>query len=223
MFVNDVIENSLRERTVVFDLDDTLYAEADYVTSGKAAVADMVYRLFGVNCTNDISLMETGFLEYITERLRGDGNLKESLLWVYRNHQPNIQLRPGAGELIAALEQREDHVAIITDGRSLTQRLKVAALKLEIDPIYISAEIGVEKPDPFAFLAVEQRCPASSFVYVGDNVLKDFVVPRIRGWLSVGIRQDERAIHKVTGATKNRCEPDVWVDSFEALQLLLMD
>jgi putative hydrolase of the HAD superfamily len=210
------------DRTIVFDLDDTLYAEADYVQSGKAAVTDMAYELFGVDFSHDVAILETGFLDYIAEKLGGHAGLKESLLWTYRLHHPKIQVRVGVKELITGLKTRGDSVAIITDGRSVTQRLKIAALELDVEHIFISDEIGFEKPDPAAFLAVENRCATQAYVYVGDNVHKDFDVPRNRGWLSVGLRHDERAIHALHVSAQEHVQPDIWVDNIEMLSALLL-
>lgn len=205
-------------RTVVFDLDDTLYAEADYVLSGKGALRELVRRLYGVWMDSTL-FDEKDFIGAICGELSLPPESRASLLWHYRLHEPRISLRPGAAELIATLRAQGDRVAIITDGRSMTQRLKIGSLGLVVDEVVISEEIGVEKPDPAAFVRVEQKCPARCYVYVADNVAKDFVAPKQRHWLCIGFRADERRIHNF--APNDAVMPDRWANNFDEVAEIL--
>ena len=68
--------------------------------------------------------------------------------------------------------------ALITDGRSLTQRLKIQALGLTdlFDDILISEATQSEKPDDkrFVFLYKQILRPQKRFIYIGDNIKKRF-------------------------------------------------
>lgn len=189
-----IVESRLQ--TIVFDLDDTLYAEADYVISGKNAVAQEILRLYEQDLRIALLAEEQDFIGLVCATLGLGPAIKTSLLWTYRLHQPTLEPRPGVVDLIAAIRARGDAVCIITDGRSVTQRLKIEALKLTVDAIYVSEEIGVEKPDPTAFRRVEQDFPAASYTYVGDNVRKDFIAPNALGWQTFGLENDIRSIHR---------------------------
>ena len=65
--------------------------------------------------------------------------------------------------------------ALITDGRSLTQRLKIQALGLTdlFDDILISEAMQSEKPDDKRFVFLQNKYPAAKrFIYIGDNIKK---------------------------------------------------
>ena len=129
---------------VVFDLDDTLYLERDFVRSGFAAVEAWLAVQHGV-CDFQAHAWEL----FLAGR-RGDvfdgalpmvgleprPALIERLVEIYREHRPTIGLEPAASDLLAALSGR-CRLALLTDGYHDTQRRKVAALALEVwcDPV----------------------------------------------------------------------------------------
>ncbi len=91
----------------------------------------------------------------------------------------------GARELLAVLAQRAIPTAILTNGWSPLQYLKIArALKYD-GPVLVSDELGMLKPDPGAFaklievLAVDRAC----IWFVGDNPTTD-----IAGAQAAGLR-----------------------------------
>lgn len=187
---------------VVFDLDDTLYLERDFVMSGYRAVADWLGadpRLAGFDQTCR-ALFEAGQRSAIFDdalALHGLGDdpfLVRQLVDVYRGHAPSIALAPDAR---AYLTQRHETApfALITDGPAHTQRAKITALGLDriVDYIICTGALGsgFGKPHPLAFGMVEiwaegRRRPLA---YVADNCAKDFVTPKARGWFTVQIRR----------------------------------
>lgn len=210
-----------RNRTVVFDLDDTLYAEADYVQSGKQAIRALLAAQMG-KPVSDAALNAPDFLSAIISELGMPASVKTSLLWIYRLHSPVITLRPGAATLIDALMLAGDAFCIVTDGRSLTQRLKISALALAPDAVFISEEVGHEKPETPAFDDIERLFPAEHTVYIGDNIAKDFVVPRRKGWMTIGLRHDGRAIHGKHGQGCSGIQPELWCDNFAEIARILL-
>ena len=102
-------------------------------------------------------------------------------------------------------------IVILTDGRSITQRLKIAALGLEKYPVYISEEWNSEKPCEKRFQAIMAEHPAQQYIYIGDNPQKDFLAPNM-GWLTVGLRGDKQNIHsqKIDGLVEDYL-PAVWI------------
>ena len=219
----------LHDIVVVFDLDDTLYAEADYVLSGKKAVAKFVDQLFGEDLTSDIIACEDDFLELICDRLKLASATKTSLLWHYRLHRPEIFLRSGVTEVFHLLREKGLPICVITDGRSVTQRLKIAALGLRLDAAYISEDLGAEKPDMRAFAAVEADWPAAHYVYIGDNIKKDFIAPNARNWITCGLRPDSRHIHKynIDSGGEQTVHggnlPKYWANDFAEIEILLLE
>ena len=68
-------------------------------------------------------------------------------------------------------------VVILTDGRSVIQRLKVNSLGLDDFPLYISEDYKSEKPNKKDFLQVEYDYPNMRYIYISDNPEKDFDAP----------------------------------------------
>ena len=175
---------------VIFDLDDTLYSEKEYVRSGYRAVSKYLgggyeEKLWGY--------FESG-KPAIDELLKEIGRLDEkaAVLDIYRNQIPDIKLYDGAGKLIENLRDNGIKVGIITDGRIEGQRNKIAALGIEdmFDDIIITDELGgvqFRKPCDIAFRIIQNRwrLPASEIVYVADNPAKDFQGPIQLGMKSI--------------------------------------
>lgn len=210
-------------RTIVFDLDDTLYLERDYLRSGLSAAARFAQSVAGC-ATIDLDLPEEDPLGAICARAGLDPNAKTALLWAYRLHIPAITLREGAREAIAACRDRGEAVCILTDGRSVSQRLKLTALALDHDAAFISEEIGAEKPDPLGYELIERAFPADGYVYVADNPHKDFIAANRRGWRTIGISAGADAIPRpCAAALPPHAMPQAWAASFGEVAALLHD
>lgn len=214
------------QTVIVLDLDDTLYQEADYHASGFREVCAWVEALYGKSVTSELaSLQRQGEHDLLgaISRLAGVPlAIKDSLLWIYRLHAPSISLRDEVKVTVQRLEALFCAVAVLTDGRSVSQRQKLKALGLEHLPVYISEEYGSEKPDALRYARIMHDFPAQTYVYVGDNPQKDFVAPNALGWKTIGLRGDERNIHSQVfdGLSFDRL-PQKWIDSLDELLDLL--
>lgn len=185
-----ISEGKRKIRGVIFDLDDTLYSEKDYVKSGYKAVSDYL----GGGYEEQLwSYFEAG-QQSIDELLKNihRENEKAKALEVYRNHFPDIRLYSGVERIIHEMKSNGIKVGIITDGRPNGQRNKIAALGLAklIDEkdIIVTDELGgiqFRKPCDIAFRILQNRwrLSAADIVYVGDNISKDSQAPH-----QVGIR-----------------------------------
>ena len=207
---------------VVFDLDDTLYFEREYQNSGFAEICARIKELYGRDLFSEcVALLSAGCDDVIGELCRRAGlpaSMKESLLWMYRLHKPRIALREGAGEIIETLEQVSAGVAILTDGRSLTQRGKIQALGLERIRAYVSEETGARKPDITGFVQIARDFPATRYIYVADNPAKDFIAPNSLGWRTEGVRGTADNVYSqdCRKLTSNY-HPHVWIDALSEL------
>ena len=172
---------------VIFDLDDTLYSEKQYVKSGYKTVA----KLLGDEALADRlwTYFENG-KPAIDELLNELGCMgrKEECLEAYRKQMPEITLYDGVVCMIEDLKAKGIKVGIITDGRPEGQRNKIKALGLEslVDDIIITDELGgpqFRKPCDIAFRIMQNRwrLPYEQIVYVGDNPNKDFQACRKLG------------------------------------------
>jgi len=214
---------------VVFDLDDTLYLERDYVQSGFAAAGAWLQRARGIEGLEreasrlfrngqrhrifDSALIELG--------IQPANDLVSRLVHAYRSHYPSIRLEPDACAFIRS--HNPGCLAIVTDGWALAQRRKVSALGLRqsgIETIIYTDDWGrgFWKPHHRAFECVEHSMPhCSAFLYVADNPAKDFFAPRQRGWLTVQLARPER-LHRTSPAGAEYA-PDLVITSLEQLDV----
>jgi putative hydrolase of the HAD superfamily len=183
----------------VFDLDDTLYSERAYQTSGFHFLAREIERLYQIKVADNVSdaiESNSDALQVICDTANLPSDVKSSLLWMYRLHNPSISPYLGVKEVLNLLQSHSLGLAIITDGRSVTQRLKLKALGLEHIEVLISEEWEETKPGRARFEYIEQKyASAERFVYVGDNIKKDFITPNQMGWLTIGLLDDGQNIH----------------------------
>src|SRR5262249_40696416 len=124
-------------RAVLFDLDDTLYCESDFVRSGFAAVANELTSR-GVGRTAELcrlleSLHFTEGRERVLNKLACRLGFPEAwvpqLVECYRAHVPKLTLAPDAAGALARLRGR-CKLGCVTDGWAATQRRKIEALQL---------------------------------------------------------------------------------------------
>jgi putative hydrolase of the HAD superfamily len=194
-------------QVVVFDIDDTLYLEREYVRSGFRAVGAWARRSLGVPDLADRAwaAFESGVRATIfNDALAGAGveatpELIARLVACYREHQPDILL---LGDARAALDAAAlaGAVAVITDGPLASQSAKARSLGLATwsQTVIFTESLGAGfgKPHHRAFEVVEERLGVSGdqCTYIADNPAKDFVAPRARGWATIRVRRP-RGLH----------------------------
>ena len=200
---------------IVFDLDDTLISELEYQRSGIASVEAYIGLTYTIDFNGHIqAAFDQGVQDlwgWACRQLNLPASVKESFLWVYRLHLPDLQLSGGVADLLRILRGRGAQLAILSDGRSITQRLKLKSVGLEGIPSFISEEYGAVKPDSCRYLAVEDRWPQRKYVYIGDNPQKDFKAPNEMGWLTLGaLWVSPRVHHSYDQAASGYCLPRFW-------------
>jgi len=179
---------------VIFDMDDTLYSEKDYVRSGYNKIAeafpevpDLFEKLWSAfeagKPAIDCALEEAGAL---TE------DNKAKAIQVYRFQMPDITLYDGVRCMLKKIRESGRKLGMITDGRPEGQRAKIEALGIGplFDEIIITDELGgpeKRKPceDAFALMKEKMDVPFGRMVYIGDNIRKDFIAPEKLGMKSI--------------------------------------
>jgi putative hydrolase of the HAD superfamily len=213
----------LSPRTVLaFDLDDTLYKEIEFVRSGFAAIISAVAP--AESFEQELALMlqhrsaSINPLDSLFDRYPGRISVAE-MVTIYREHFPKLTLSNSLRELILRARDIGVRTAIITDGRSRTQRNKVKALGLEqlVHAIVISEEVGTEKPAKQNFQLVERAFGAGDYFYFADNPSKDFLTPNQLGWTTVGLLDDGSNIHQQSLALSNEYLPHHWISDWSDL------
>ena len=183
------ITNSINEKIkgIIFDLDDTLCNEIDYIKSGFKAVAeylgDAKYFDALMNYYEQGKKPINALLEDIHQEDKLAGTVK-----AYRENKPELTLNSEAKETLTKLREKGIKIGIITDGRPEGQRAKIEALGLEelVDDIIITDELGgkqFRKPNDISFRIMQNRWRLNSeeIVYVGDNLNKDQQAPKQLG------------------------------------------
>ena len=183
-----ITEGKGQIKGIIFDLDDTLYSEKEYVRSGYKAVSDYLGGGYEEKLWRFFEEGKQAIDELLKELGRVDE--KAEVLKVYRAHKPGIHPYPGVAKMIKDLKEKGIKVGIITDGRPEGQSNKLKALGLEIDDVIITDELGgvqFRKPCDIAFriMSTRWRLNPADIVYVGDNPVKDFQAPQQLGMKSI--------------------------------------
>ena len=186
----------------MFDLDDTLYDEMQFVKGGFKKVSlyisknyeinnNLVYDLllevlekYGRGITFDIALKKLGI---------NDEKLVPKLIDVYRKHTPHLLLYPQVKKILNTLKKQKYKLGLITDGNPDVQRNKVKALHIEdyFDCMIFSDDYGLDKRKPSLFpyqnIIEELNVNAKETIYIGDNPHKDFVGAKKLGMHTIRI------------------------------------
>lgn len=189
-----------RIKAIIFDLDDTLYSEKMFVVSGFQAVSKYIskkynipYETIFIKLKKDFErgVRKNNFNVLLEELGIKDDSLLNKLIDIYRYHFPDISLDAGMEKVIKELSVNFK-LALITDGHPLTQKNKIAALKLSnyFDLIKINdISKGESKQDLEIFRDIIKQIGEknNNMIFVGDNPLKDFIVPKKLGLYTVRI------------------------------------
>lgn len=230
------IDLAYQGNVVVFDLDDTLYKECDFVASAYKAINKYMSDNYHIMSNECFETMQNAFInkanpfDALYEML---GSLYceievdlDTLLKIYRFHKPDIKLEDATRNVLTELQLKGYRMGIITDGRSLSQRNKINALGINqfFSPkdILISEETGFDKSSIKPFTHFVHRYPnAKGFFYIGDNPAKDFYFPNMLGWTTICLNDDGRNIHSQIGVFSNEQISSCNVDRLNDILTLL--
>lgn len=204
----------MRSKLIVFDIDDTLYDELDYVKSGYNVVSKYIEKKYRVNKVYErLTKLFQKSSKNVFNRLLDSLNIeytKEDIIYLvemYRNHTPNIKL---SNDVIKTLKELRNNykLAIVSDGNYKTQKLKVDALGLMeyFDKIVLTDKHGKEywKPNikSFEMLSNDFKIEFCDIYYVGDNPNKDFYfskygIKTIRYYNKNGIYYNDKYLENI--------------------------
>ncbi len=186
-----------KKTIIVFDLDDTLYNELDYLKSAYRSIAKYLEPIKWKPLYASMFSMYRSHMN-VFEHLCATYKINSTILIeMYRNHKPDIVLFDGVLDLFIAIKSKKGRIGIITDGRGLTQRAKIESLNILdlLDHIVISDEVGSEKPATANYRAIENNFLGFQYYYMADNLKKDFITPNFLGWKTVGLLDNGKNIH----------------------------
>lgn len=192
-------------RALIFDLDDTLISERQYIESGYQHIAKVVGNKYGLDTEivyHDLISLFNESSKNVFNRLLDkygieyDDELIFTLLEEYRNHFPKIEFYPDVLPCLEYLRSKDIKLGIITDGYANAQRQKLKAVKAEnyFDEIIVTDELGREfwKPHPKAYEIMQKRLNVKfgEMVCVGDNPGKDFYIKNLYPITTVRVNRD---------------------------------
>ncbi len=189
-------------KAVVFDMDDTLFPELEYVQSGYRAVAEyladrdysaeyLYEKLWGIFQTDRKAKAFNVLLEQMGREVM-PGRIDE-LIKLYREHRPDIKPFAGTEDVLKRISSNY-RTGLISDGFMPGQQYKLDALGLEkyFEKVIFTETLGREnwKPSPLSYeiMADSLGVGHGECVYVADNLGKDFVSPNALGWVTVHIK-----------------------------------
>ncbi len=188
-------------QVIVFDVDDTLYPERQFVQSGYRAVADQLRRTLAREDRFEDWLWERfvngktdGAFDALNEHfhLDLDADAIARLVEHYRFHAPAITPFEGIHSLLKQLRATY-RLGVLTDGPARMQLHKIKALGLvecfDDSLVILTGALGpgCGKPSLAGFELIAKRAGVAhhACAYVGDNPAKDFVAPNALGWRTI--------------------------------------
>lgn len=193
---------------IVFDLDNTLYPHVRFVHSGFSAVARAIARRFDLDATEVYRRLRMMYeqgdrgsaLQHMCAWLGLDAAIVPELVYIIRNHQPDIWLSHDVTDTLVALRARGWRTAILTNGLPATQAAKVRALglaELVNHVIYADEYAPGGKPAPEPFLEVLNRLEVTpqNAVMVGDDCVNDIEGARALGMRTILLARGSAPAH----------------------------
>lgn len=222
-------------QAIIFDLDDTIYPEKDYVVSGFQAVADWVDK--NLKISGEDAFRE--FKDLFSEGIRGntfdqwlnirglpDDGKVQAMVSVYRSHNPNIRLYPGVKNLLEELKSNMT-LGLLSDGYLEVQKRKITVLGIEkyFDVIIFSDELdrAAWKPSQRPYLEILKKfgLPPQQAVYVADNPTKDFLGAREVGMATIRICWEDGIYANLNPPTLQHA-PDYYINRLDEIKELMM-
>ncbi len=216
---------------LVFDLDDTLYDEKQFVYSGFLEVANWISEMSKTSSNiiyesmvKDLSVNGRG--EVFNNALKiyfhkTKKNIKKCIS-IYRLHKPRISLEKDVVNLLIELGKTYE-LYIVTDGNKIVQNNKIKSLDVEkfIKKAFITYRYGLKASKPslkcFEIIKNIEKINWQELVYIGDNPNKDFVNLNKVDAITIRVLQGDYANIEVT----NEYDAKFKIDKLTDLRMLI--
>ena len=189
-------------KAVLFDMDDTLFSELEYIKSGFRAVAHWASHHINLDYQNGynqlVTLYDKGirgdtFNQWLkTYNIQPDDYILE-MVDEYRNHMPDIQPFPEIEHLLSELMQ-DYKIGLISDGYLMTQKKKWDVLGLSefFSSVIFSDQWGKNywkpHPKPFIESLTHLNVQSNESIYIADNPQKDFIGANQLGLFTIRLK-----------------------------------
>jgi putative hydrolase of the HAD superfamily len=192
---------------VIFDLDNVLFDERDYINAAYRNIAVYLAKCYGLSeaeiyqkLLDDLE-KKTSVYPHLFDDLLAylglDPVTIPQILNIYASTNPHLELYPDAEHLLIALKDRKIKLGLVTNGIVETQKNKVRLLGVEkyFDVIVYARELGREneKPNPEAYRVTLEalRSKPEETVCIGDNPHTDFYGAKKLGLQTVRLLNGE--------------------------------
>ena len=171
----------LKYKIVVFDLDDTLYCEKDYLFAAYRRIADYTEKQCGGKTGTYYNYLTTHFLEkgraQLLDNFIQDFHLsvnKDYLLYLLRTVDCRLTLQPTAKTILGELLLNNSKVYILTNGNLVQQENKIRCLQLkeqfeQIEVVHATGSAAKPAPDGLLNILQAENAAAEDMVFVGDS------------------------------------------------------
>ncbi len=207
-------------KAVLFDVDDTLYNQADIFRDAYETV-------FGTRFTLDTEKLFTASRRRSDEVFEASqrGEMTMEAMYIYRiqkafedlgvaisdeeallfqekyaENQRNLKVPDKTAALLEACRAAGVTMGVITNGPSQHQWKKVHALGLEqwipTEHIFVSGDCGAAKPDPAVFRYAQEKLglEAADLIFVGDSYENDVIGAKNSGWSVIWVNRRGRKL-----------------------------
>ena len=209
--------DKIRKKAVLFDVDDTLYdqtvpfkeAYREYFGAAPAVPAEVIYpvtrkysdEVYSKAMSGKIT-MEEMYIYRVQKAFEEFGieiSNKEALDFqkIYAGRQRHIHMSPMMQKMLDYCREKAE-LGIITNGPSEHQWNKVKSLGAERwiphENIFVSADVGAEKPDRRIFDCAKQKMNLENaeIWFVGDSYEMDVTGAVNAGWKAVWMNRRKR-------------------------------
>ena len=174
---------------IIFDLDDTLYKEINFIKNGFKAVAKYIcknskYKTKKIYKEIFDIFKKEGRKKVFNKILKRKKDLSfyklATLVEIYRHNRYNIKIQKSDLNFIKKLSKTYP-LYIVTDGSPEVQKTKVKKLSLKkyFKKIYYTYAFGKSFGKPslkcFKLIKKKEKADWRKIVYIADNPRKDFV------------------------------------------------
>lgn len=205
--------------TIIFDVDDTVY---DQTLPFKKAFKQLFEGSFTEEVLEKIYIASRKYSDELFEKERaGEVSLLELQTYritaacedfdipitydkavkfqeVYLSEQQKIVLYDEIEELLERLHWQGKQLAVLTNGDSSHQAMKIKQLNLTRwipeEHIFISGSLGHAKPAPEVFQIIEEKLQLdkTKTVYIGDSFENDIIGAKQAGWQAIWTNHRKR-------------------------------
>jgi HAD superfamily hydrolase (TIGR01509 family) len=171
---------------IVFDLDDTLISNKEFIIARCQILYNQLSDLFGDYSTylvNISLLLNEGYAPYLIDKLcdlYGLLSMKRDILKIYRDGFPDkVSVYADVEPTLNAFKANHFKLFVLTDNPVVTQKVKwnVFPFRDMFDDVIFTNNYGLSKPDSKCFHIISEThgIAPEDLVMIGDNQVRDIV------------------------------------------------